>query len=53
MIVLGNGFDLAQHIPSSYPAFFRYRYRKYRNEKGIVPLLMPKLIDDPLDDGNC
>ena len=53
IIVLGNGFDLAQHIPSSYPAFFRYRYRKYRNEKGIVPLLMPKLIDDPLDDGNC
>lgn len=39
IIVLGNGFDLAQHIPSSYRAFFQDRYREYRDsfKKSIMP----------------
>ncbi|MBW3091478.1 hypothetical protein KIH79_00620 [Bifidobacterium sp. 82T10] len=47
IIVLGNGFDLAQQIPSSYPDFFLYRYREYRESDGSVPHLLQKLSDKP------
>ncbi|TCE86621.1 AbiH family protein [Bifidobacterium longum] len=53
IIVLGNGFDLAQHIPSSYPAFFQHRYREYANSNGSISSLMQKLSRSPLSGGNC
>lgn len=50
IIVLGNGFDLAQHIPSSYSAFFRDRYTKYREsfKKAIMPRVTYQVnVEDP------
>ncbi|MCB5290277.1 MAG: AbiH family protein [Bifidobacterium longum] len=47
---MGNGFDLAQHIPSSYSAFFRDRYTKYREsfKKAIMPRVTYQVnVEDP------
>ncbi|PST48442.1 hypothetical protein COO72_07805 [Bifidobacterium callitrichos] len=51
IIILGNGFDLAQHIPSSYTSFFHYRYKKYLNPCDSE--VISKLIKHPVDGGNC
>jgi hypothetical protein len=53
IIVLGNGFDLAQNIASSYEAFFRYRYSKYLTQDGRISLTPKRLLKEPLDTGNC
>lgn len=50
IIVLGNGFDLAQHIPSSYRAFFQDRYREYRDsfKKSIMPRVTDQVnVENP------
>lgn len=49
IIVLGNGFDLAQGIPSSYSEFFQHRYEAYQDSDGSISRLLQKLSDCPLE----
>lgn len=54
IIVLGNGFDLAQNIHSSYVSFFQRRYEKYKNSDGDIPQqILHRLVKEPLKNGNC
>lgn len=44
MVVLGNGFDLACGLPTSYSDFFKYRFNELREEYlGIERLFEPRI----------
>lgn len=53
IIVLGNGFDLVQGIPSSYDDFFNYRYKQYQDDNNSINSLLPKISEQSLYNGYC